>query len=137
MGDAADSFGLSVPARAELIGTLRVFVSTIARHYELNEDGVEDVKLAVSETAAAAIDAGLRGRIDVIVEAASGVIGVRVVCPAWSESRWLPIEAPEGIDPRSLDRFEVVRALFADADRSEAGGAVTVRFSTPARTSTR
>jgi hypothetical protein len=58
------------------------------------------------------------------------------MCPAWTESPWLPIDVPEGIDPRSLDRFEVVRALFADADRSELGERVVVRFSTPARAST-
>jgi hypothetical protein len=34
------------------------------------------------------------------------------------------------MDARSLDRFEVVRGLFADADRSESAGRVTVRFST-------
>jgi hypothetical protein len=37
------------------------------------------------------------------------------------------------VDPAALDRLQVVRALFGDAQRSEHDGAVTVRFSTASR----
>jgi hypothetical protein len=130
VGASADRFGVSIPARAELIGSLRVFASTVARHYGLDEDGVENVKLAVSEAAAAAVDGDSAGRIDLAIDATPGSIDVRIVSGAWAESPWLSIDVPEGMDARSLDRFEVVRGLFADADRSESAGRVTVRFST-------
>jgi hypothetical protein len=58
------------------------------------------------------------------------------VCEVSSRPWTAPPDAtdlPEGVDPAVLDRLSLVRALFGDAERSEADGVVTVRFSTGSR----
>jgi hypothetical protein len=131
----ADRFSLTVPARAGLVGTIRVFASAVARHYGLADDVVEDVKLAVSEACTDPIDAGAGGELTVAI----GRDGVDLVCEITS-APWKAAapstDLPEGIDPAVLDRLQVVRALFTDAQRSEREGGVAVWFSTASRTTT-
>jgi histidine kinase-like protein len=133
-GGAHDRFSLTLPARAGLVGTLRVFASSVARHYELDDDVVEDVKLAVSEACTDPIDAGVAG--DLVLTIVGGTVGLDYTI---ASARW-PAGAiaaagdlPEGIDPAALDRLQVVRALFADAERSERDDVVLVRFTTGSR----
>jgi hypothetical protein len=130
-GDGADRFSVTVPARPGLVGTLRVFASAVARHYGLTDDVVEDVKLAVSEASTDPVQAGAGGDITVaMIDDGAGLV-CEVRSLRWNAAA--PVELPEGIDAGVLDRLQVVRALFEDAERIERDGAVTVRFSTASR----
>jgi anti-sigma regulatory factor (Ser/Thr protein kinase) len=132
---APDRFSLSVPARPELVETLRLFAAAVARHHGLDDDAVEDVKLAVSEASADAIEAGAGGPLTLAIAGHPSRLELAVTSDAWStvgRSRRAE-DLPEGVDPAALDRMQVVRALFADATRSEEDGRVSVRFSTGTR----
>lgn len=131
----ADRFSLTVPARAGLVGTIRVFASAVARHYALADDVVEDVKLAVSEACTDPIDGGAGGELTVEIGRDDADLVCEITSAPW-EPATPSTDLPEGIDPAVLDRLQVVRALFADAQRSDREGGVTVRFSTASRTAT-
>jgi anti-sigma regulatory factor (Ser/Thr protein kinase) len=130
----ADRFSLTVPARAGLVGMIRVFASAVARHYGIADDVVEDVKLAVSEACTDPIDAGAGGELVVAIGRDGAGLVYEVTSGRW-EPAAPPTELPAGIDPAVLERLQVVRALFTDAERSEEAGGLTVRFSTASRTS--
>src|SRR5919106_1993500 len=46
---------LHIPPEAAYVSTARLFVGAVARHFGVEEDSVEDLKLAVSEACNAAI----------------------------------------------------------------------------------
>jgi serine/threonine-protein kinase RsbW len=53
--DPAVGCVLEIPPEAAYVSTARLFVGAIARHFGVDEDSVEDLKLAVSEACNAAI----------------------------------------------------------------------------------
>jgi histidine kinase-like protein len=129
-----DRFSVTVPARSELVGTIRVFASSVARHHGLDDDAVEDLKLAVSEACTDPIDAGAGGDVTVAIRFEGAELVCEVTSAPW-ESVERSTDLPEDVDPAVLDRLQLVRALFSDAERSRASDGVTVRFSTVSRTS--
>jgi hypothetical protein len=123
-----------LPARADLVGTLRLFVSSVARASGLSDDLVEDVKLAISEAATDPIQAGAGGSISTTLHRDASGLVCEVTSGSWSFDEAAPSgDVPEGIEAGVLDRLQVVRALFADAERVRRGDDVTVRFSTSSR----
>jgi anti-sigma regulatory factor (Ser/Thr protein kinase) len=134
--DAGDSdrFSITVPSRAGLVGTIRAFASAVGRHYGLDDGLVEDVKLAISEACTDPVQAGAGGEISVTVRADGSGLACEVTSQSWEPSA---VEGsrdlPESVDPMTLDRLNLVRALFPDADRVERGDTVKVRFSTSSR----
>lgn len=130
---APDRFSLNVPPRAELMSAVRVFASAVARHYGLEDDVVEDVKLAVSEACTDPIAAGVGGQIELRIVVDGGGLGYEIASGSWTAGSTTNVDLPEGVDQRWLDRVQLVRALFADAQRSEQAGRSVVRFSTVSR----
>jgi hypothetical protein len=126
-------FAITLPARADVVGTLRVFVSTVARHYGLTDDLVEDLKLAFSEACTDPIELGAGGAIAAAIAGDASGLRCEVRSRSWSAPPVTATDLPEGIDPRALDRFQVVRALFPDAERTDGVNEVTLRFSTSSR----
>jgi hypothetical protein len=125
---------ISVPARAGLVGTIRVFASAVARHLELEDGLVEDVKLAVSEACTDPVQAGVGGDISVTILAQGSGLVCEVASRSWpSTDGAVRIDLPEGVDPVVLDRLQLVRALFPDAERVERDDETTLRFSTSSR----
>ena len=58
---------LSFPPEAQLLGTVRLVVGMVARKAGVDEEGIEDLKVAVSETCAVAVgDLARAGRDDPI-----------------------------------------------------------------------
>jgi anti-sigma regulatory factor (Ser/Thr protein kinase) len=51
-----DVLELQIPPQAEYVGTARLFLAAAGRHFELSEEAVADVKVAVSEVCADAIE---------------------------------------------------------------------------------
>jgi anti-sigma regulatory factor (Ser/Thr protein kinase) len=52
-----DRFTLELPRDAAFMATARMFASSLARHFEIEEDVVEDLKLAISEACSRALAA--------------------------------------------------------------------------------
>ncbi len=116
---------LAFPPEARLLGTIRLVVGIVARKAGMDEEGIEDLKVAVSETCAVAVgDLNRAGRPDPIevdlVEAVDRFgIEVRDRAPAAAGN---PADATEGeVDDRELG-LALVGALVDDLKTSTLDG---------------
>lgn len=119
-------FSMEVAPDAALIGTARLFASSVARHLGCAPEHVDDVKLAVSEACATLMREGGEGpaSLRIEVEARPGGIGfelARAVAPGTAPIADLP-------EPMGL---EMIRLLFEDADEVTGDGNRTFRFTAP------
>jgi anti-sigma regulatory factor (Ser/Thr protein kinase) len=66
-GPAPATVRLAFPPEPRLLGTVRLVVGVVARKAGMGEEGIEDLKVAVSETCAVAVgDLSRAGRLDPI-----------------------------------------------------------------------
>jgi anti-sigma regulatory factor (Ser/Thr protein kinase) len=116
-GDAPATVRLTFPPEPRLLGTIRLVVGVVARKAGLGEEGIEDLKVAVSETCAVAVgDLHRAGRADPIevdlVESADRFgIEVRDRAPAASAAAGDPADGE--VDDRELG-LALVGALVDD-----------------------
>lgn len=120
------SFSMEVAPDAALIGTARLFASSVARHFGCSPEHVDDVKLAVSEACATLMREGGEGPapLRIAVEARFEAIGfelARAVAPETEPASHLP-------EPMGLD---MIRLLFEDADETTRDGDRVLRFTAP------
>ena len=129
--DRIDAIGsttaLAIPADPAYVGTVRYFAATVARHEGMPEELIDDLRLAVSEACAEAIDAGVTGSIRVALSLDPEGIDVEVT----SGSTQAPSEphGREGVVP--IYRLQLIRALFPDAETIQRHGKRVVRFTVP------
>ena len=120
-----DSFALTLPSRAEHLGTARSFVAAVARHFAVAGETVEDLKIAISEACVDALTAG--EPILVRAEDAGRAISFSVNAP----------EVGEAPGRAALDelgapgRIELIRSLFPDAAVISDDGRRAIHFSLP------
>jgi serine/threonine-protein kinase RsbW len=129
--DRIDAVGsttaLAIPADAAYVGTVRHFAATIARHEGLPEELIDDLRLAVSEACAEAIDAGVTGSIRVALSLEPEGIDVEVTSGSTQ-----PEGEPDGGEPLvPIYRLQLIRALFPDAETDPGHGVRVVRFTVP------
>ena len=124
-GPAPATVRLAFPPEPRLLGTVRLVVGVVARKAGMGEEGIEDLKVAVSETCAVAVGdltrAGLPDPIEVdLVEAPDRFgIEVRDRAPAASGG---PGDAADGdVDDRELG-LALVGALVDDLKTSTLDG---------------
>jgi len=115
---------LAFPPEARLLGTLRLVVGIVARKAGMGEEGIEDLKVAVSETCAVAVGdlnrAGLPDPIEVDLVEAPDRFGIEVRDRAPSASG--PAGAADGeVDDRELG-LALVGALVDDLKTSTLDG---------------
>jgi anti-sigma regulatory factor (Ser/Thr protein kinase) len=111
---------LAFPPEPRLLGTVRLVVGIVARKAGMDDEGIEDLKVAVSEACAVAVaDLNRAGRPDLIeldlVEAADRV-GIEVRDRAPPASRLALMSDPNGeidLDDRQLG-LALVGALVDD-----------------------
>jgi len=124
--DAPATVRLAFPPEARLLGTIRLVVGIVARKAGMGEEGIEDLKVAVSETCAVAVgDLNRAGRPDPIevdlVEAVDRFgIEVRDRAPGAAPD---PAAADGEVDDRELG-LALVGALVDDLKTAtlEGGG---------------
>jgi anti-sigma regulatory factor (Ser/Thr protein kinase) len=120
-GPAPATVRLAFPPEPRLLGTVRLVVGIVARKAGMGEEGIEDLKVAVSETCAVAVgDLNRAGRLDPIeidlVESADRFgIEVRDRAPAPTAASGDPSDGE--IDDRELG-LALVGALFDDLKTS-------------------
>lgn len=128
---------IEVPSRTAYVGVVRLALSALARSAGLDEDVVDDLKIAVSEACANAVLAN---------EDADGDVSVTV---AWTETDdgivvevgdRGPIHDPrpdeevdsQGFSTRSVLSFSLLTALAADCSRTpREGGGMSTQMSFP------
>jgi anti-sigma regulatory factor (Ser/Thr protein kinase) len=131
-GDAERSIRLTVAAEPRLLGTIRLVVATAARRAGLEDEAVEDLKVAVSEICSTAVDgAGPVGpvELDLHEETDRFVVEIRDRAPHVPDLH----AAPGSGDDRAFG-LALVGSLVVDLDSSERpGGGYVTRFLLPAR----
>ena len=74
---------LEVPPRSVYVGVVRLAVSALGRSLELDEDAIEDLKMAVSEACANAViaheEAGLQNHVKIAWKDNEGRIEIEVI----------------------------------------------------------
>ena len=132
MSAGDDRFSLEVPADPAYIGTARIFASTLARQFEVPDETVEDVKVAVSEACSRALAGTGDDRISITVQTLDGRLAfeieqTEVRAPAGGSDTPTP-SASELATGLSL---ELVSALFDDAEVVSTAAGPVLRFSVP------
>lgn len=116
----AARYSLTIPPRAKDVATARLFVATVARMFEMDEDTVADLKLATSELAAASISGGSGDGVEVTIEVDDRLRSLSV----------RPIPGRTTDDDRlNIDPIDVVVAVFPDTERDPESQSVTVALS--------
>jgi serine/threonine-protein kinase RsbW len=136
-----DRFVLDLPPDAASIRTARLFAAAIARHFLVNEDAVEDLKLAISEACTNAVKAHAEASVSdpvTITAQSSGDAILFEVSDAGNGFIPPPVEEmrtpPQGLFEGSLG-LTLINSLFPDVQivpNPERG--VTVSFRCPAGT---
>jgi anti-sigma regulatory factor (Ser/Thr protein kinase) len=120
-GPAPATVRLAFPPEPRLLGTVRLVVGIVARKAGMGEEGIEDLKVAVSETCAVAVgDLNRAGRpdpieIDLVESADRFGIEVRDRAPAPTAAPGDPADGE--IDDRELG-LALVGALVDDLKTS-------------------
>lgn len=91
-----------------LAATARLFVAAIARRAGVDEERIDDAKLAVTEACAAAIDAQNPVEIDVTTDTDRLAVAVRGT----------GIDETGGAPDAPIERLDLIRALFEDVETS-------------------
>jgi anti-sigma regulatory factor (Ser/Thr protein kinase) len=118
-------FTLEAPLEPPYVATARMFAASLARQFDMDDETIEDLKLAMSEACARALATGGReGRLSVTAERR----GERLVFEIAQGT-----DSPTG-DPMSeaLEaglHLELIGALFQDAEAAAAPGGLVIRFS--------
>jgi serine/threonine-protein kinase RsbW len=127
------SWILEIPPEPVYVSTARLFAGAVARHFGVDEDAVDDLKLAVSEACNGAIrvreteSANRPIRIDVTTDGASLVFDIEdAIEPGLSRSGVNTEDMIRGL------RIELIQALFPEAGMIPGRGRSTsVRLSVP------
>jgi hypothetical protein len=113
-----DLMELQIPPQAEYVGTARLFVAAAGRHFELSEEAVADVKVAVSEVCADAIeDRPHPEHLSIVIR--PGLEALEVQVSAQPTGIEADEEAAPSLQVASFERRlrePLVHALFPDAD---------------------
>jgi hypothetical protein len=121
-------FTLEAPLESHYIATARMFAASVARQFDMAEDLIEDVKLAVSEACSRAVATGGReGRLHLVAERRGDRLAFEIVQgtgtgPSKDEGTAEVLDAAL--------HLELIAALFDDAESvTGSDGTEVIRFS--------
>ena len=125
-----ERFVLELPSDPAYVGTARIFASTLARQFEIPDEVIEDLKLAVSEACARALAEDEHRRLALRVERRDARLVFEIdqthLGPGPDPTTTPTPSAQELARGLSL---ELVSALFEDAEVAETGDRPVLRFS--------
>lgn len=113
---------LRVAREPALALVVRIFVGSVAERWDMAEPAREDLRLAASDLFSGAVEARGEDLVTFELTSEGGVIELR------AEDVVPPAEGTIGADG-SMERFDLVRALFPDV---EIGETVRIRVPSPA-----
>lgn len=119
-------FTLEAPLDSHYIATARMFAASVARQFDMAEDLIEDLKLAVSEACSRAVATGGReGRLQLVAERRGDRLAFEIdQGTGTSEDDGVA----EGLD--AALHLELIAALFEDAESvARPDGTQVIRFS--------
>jgi anti-sigma regulatory factor (Ser/Thr protein kinase) len=121
-------FTLEAPLESQFIATARMFAASVARQFDMAEDLIEDVKLAVSEACSRAVATGGReGRLHLVAERRGDRLAFEIV-QGTGTGRSKDEGTAEGLD--AALHLELIAALFDDAESvTGSDGTEVIRFS--------
>ena len=135
--DAAEGeYVLTLRPEPQFVGTARAFAAAIARHFQCDEDRVQDVKVAISEACSNAIkahrSADVSDPVKLVVTPDSGRLWYEVEDRGHGFDESRPPGQPMTGDGELFEGgigLMLIRSLFPDAEisRNRSGG-MTVRF---------
>lgn len=134
MGEHTD-LELSIPPEPEYVGAARLFLAAAGRHFGLSEELLADVKVAVSEVCAGAVEDGVPGPIRIWLKPATEALSVEVGQVPATGSPSANGQNPAGgvhIPPATWEhdlREALLQALFPDAEYNAA--AHSLRLAVP------
>jgi anti-sigma regulatory factor (Ser/Thr protein kinase) len=124
---------LEVPRDTAHLATARLFAAAVGRHFGADAEAIEDLKLGVSEAVAAAAEDDSDSdttRIAVRPEGDTALsVDVGWSRPKAADAADAPVATEVAIG------LAVVTGLFPDAEVTDEGGSMCVRFTAPLRTS--
>lgn len=130
------AFRLEVPPRSTSVALARLFAASIARHFDCDDETVEDVKIAVSETVTNAVKAHLSDSCEEPVIVSATVEGSTIKFSVVDQGPGFDFEAVARAaqKPAMLSRgslgLALVRSLFSTTQlRHNADRGMTVEFS--------
>lgn len=126
---------LALPAATAQVRTARLFAAAIARHFGVEDDRVEDIKLAVSEACANAVrahvEAGATEPVRVLARLGGEALHFQIVDAGGGFDAVAPdigMTPPAGISEGSLG-LALLRSLFPEVDITRnADRGMTVSF---------
>jgi len=115
-----DVLELQIPPQAEYVGTARLFLAAAGRHFELSEESVADVKVAVSEVCADAIEDQRRPeQLRILIRPGIDALEVAVSSEPTGIEADLEDSARPAVEMAPFERRlrePLVHALFPEAD---------------------
>ena len=113
---------LRVAREPALALVVRIFVGSVADHWDVSEPAREDLRLAASDLFSAAVEAGGEDLVTFQLSSEGNEVELRAEDVMPTAERSADAHDPAG-------RFDLVRALFPEA---EIGGTVRIRLPAPA-----
>lgn len=129
--DVGHGASLELPADAAFVATARIFAASLARHFGVDEDRVDDVKLALSEACGLFIRAPGEGDLTVTVEPAAAGLRYETSGPALPP---VPTSDDTPVTPSDFAArtgAELIETLFAESEIVTDDQRSVVRFSVP------
>jgi len=121
-----------VPPDPVYVGAVRSFAGAVARQVGLDEELIDDLRLAVSEACTEFMEPGSTSRVEVSLFAEPGRLSVEVRSEGTEVGRRREVGGPGSL---GIDRDEVIRALFPDVQITGSDQAWVVSFSATSRQS--
>jgi anti-sigma regulatory factor (Ser/Thr protein kinase) len=116
---------LAFPPQPRMLGTIRLVVGIVARKAGIDEEGIEDLKVAVSESCAVAVAELARAGVDAPIEVAliedGNRFGVEIHDRAPAGEQASPGDGTEDLDDRQFG-LALVGALVDELESSPLDG---------------
>lgn len=131
--NAGERFTLELPSDPAFISTARMFVCSLARHFEMDEEVIEDLTLAISEACTRALAAeGTNGSLSVSAARTDGRLVFEIPQGDLRQPPKAETPTPSHEAMAASLSLELITALFEDAEMAVGEqGLPVLRFSIP------